>query len=322
MISKTNQSSQVSPLVSVIMPAYNAAKTIAKSIESVLAQTYETWELIVIDDGSSDETASITKQFEISDKRIVYVKLSKNGGLPNARNEGCKLAKGEFIAFLDSDDLWHLDKLNMQVSFHLRNPQIEISHTDYVFFDDSKIYKRPLKKYIEPRRIKEGLLYPAICYRNPIGVLTVVLKRSLINEVNFFDKSLKTMEDQDLWVRIAKIGKEFGFIDKVLASYRLSVSGISKQTGKYKKAYKVYIAKILKNENVLPRIMWRHYYRYFGTIYFHKGQFELSSKYFYKSIRLSSFDYTLTNTVIYLLYSELRMLVRVFSQSLGKNKKA
>jgi teichuronic acid biosynthesis glycosyltransferase TuaG len=300
-----------SPLVSVIMPAYNVAKTISESIQSVSDQSYKNWELIVVDDGSIDDTIAIAEAFKRKDDRIVVLKLLKNGGLPNARNEGCKIARGEFIAFLDSDDLWRDEKLALQVQYHLQHKEIKISHTDYHFFDESGIHKRPFKYLVDLKKDKQGYLYPGICYKNTIGILTVMVEKNVLQEVGFFDASLKTLEDHDLWVRIAK-KNEFGYINKILATYRLSQGGISKRTGKYKKAYKQFIAKVLKHEKVEASLMWRIYYRYFGTIYFHKGSFRLSCLYFWKSISLMPYDYIAASTYLYLAYAIVKGTIKGF----------
>jgi glycosyltransferase involved in cell wall biosynthesis len=305
------------PLVSVIMPAYNVAKTIAESIDSVLRQSYKNYELIVIDDGSSDNTAEIVLTFKQKDSRLMLINLSKNGGLSNARNEGCRIARGEYIAFLDSDDLWLPEKLRKQIDFHLSNPDIHISHADYHFFDTAGIHKRPLKYLIDLKKDKEGYIYPQICYKNTIGVLTVMLRKDLLNDVGLFDTSLKTMEDQDLWVRIGK-KKKFGYINEALAHYRLSESGISKQVGKYKKAYKRFIIKILSNEKVKLDLMWRNYYRYFGTIYFHKGNLFLSRLYFWKSIMLRPYDYIAISTYLYLAYTFVKGAIKELMIKLSK----
>ena len=233
------------------MPAYNSASTIAESIRSVGMQTYKNWELIIVDDGSNDFTGEIINSFKSNDPRIILLKLSKNGGLPNARNEGCRLARGEFIVFLDSDDLWSKEKLENQLHFHAVNQGIEISHTDFQLFNEYGFIKRPFKYVVDLKRDKRGDIFPGICYKNPIGILTVMVKRTLLMEVNFFDSTLWTMEDHDLWVRIAKRGKDFGYVPQVLAYYRITPGSIVSKTGKYKKAYKVFIRKLLESNNIL-----------------------------------------------------------------------
>ena len=306
------------PAVSIIMPAYNAGATIAESIQSVLNQVYQYWELIVVDDGSKDNTSEIVNTFINKEKRVILLRLLQNGGLPNARNEGCKMARGKFIAFLDSDDLWHVDKLAMQLHFHSVHPDIEISHTDFHLFNDQGFLKRPLKYFIDLKRHKQGQIYPRICYRNPIGILTVMAKKTLLQEVGFFDASLWTMEDQDLWVRIAKRKIEFGYISRVLGYYRITPGGISRKTGKYKKAYKKFIQKVLGSENINHNMIWRNYYRTLGTTYFRNGHMELARLYFWRSIKLVPFDRIAITTYLYMIYGLVKELLKRFEFRKGR----
>ena len=121
------------PLVSVIMPAYNAQKYIAESIESVIGQTYLNWELLIVDDGSTDDTASIIKQYQLNDSRIQYF-YQESGRQGKAKNTAIKNSKGDYIAFLDSDDLWLKEKLKISVN--------EITKGDYsLLFTDSYIFQ-------------------------------------------------------------------------------------------------------------------------------------------------------------------------------------
>jgi teichuronic acid biosynthesis glycosyltransferase TuaG len=301
--------------ISIIMPAYNAAKTISQSIESVIKQSHKNWELLIIDDGSQDNTSALVLDFQNKDQRIKLIKLSRNGGLSNARNEGCRAAIGSFISFLDSDDLWHENKLEIQVNFHLLNPEIDISHTDFHLFDDHGVLKRPFKRLIDRKRNKEGQIYPGICYKNPIGILTVMVRRSLLNDIGLFDTTLWTFEDQDLWVKIAKRRKHFGYIPDVLAFYRLVPGSISNKTGRYKKAYKKFITKLLSTDNLNPHLLFRFYYRHFGIVYFKSHQYKLSRLYFLKSIQIIRFDLISLSTIVYTLLGIAKQSIRVFKSS-------
>jgi teichuronic acid biosynthesis glycosyltransferase TuaG len=296
--------------VSIIMPAYNAAKTIAESIDSVLQQSFPAWELIIVNDGSQDETASIGKAFQQADNRVVLVNLEKNAGLPNARNEGIRKARGTFIAFLDSDDLWHPDKLTLQLNFHEKNKHVAISHTDFQSFSERASNNRPFKNLVNLRAKKDGFLFPQICYSNVVGILTVMVKRELLLRVGLFDTSLWTMEDHDLWVRIAKNKAYFGYIPNVLAYYRIGASGITSKTGRYKQAYKIFIEKVGYSTGIKKDLMWRSYYRYFGSVYFKKGKFKLSRLYFCKSIGLMPYDYFAIPAYLYVAYGFIKEMVQ------------
>jgi teichuronic acid biosynthesis glycosyltransferase TuaG len=303
------------PQVSVIMPAYNAGTTIAESIQSVLNQTFRNWELIIVDDGSTDNTGGIVNNFINADTRLVLLSLGKNRGLANARNEGCKMARGDYIAFLDSDDLWHSEKLRLQLDFHLSNRGIEISHTDFHFFDVHGILKRPLKYLVNQDRHKVGKLYPRICYNNPVGILTVMATKTLLQEAGFFDTALWTMEDQDLWVRIAKMGKAFGYIPRVLAYYRLVPGSITSKTGKYKKAYKTFMSKVSSEGTLDGSRLLQYYYRYFGTIYFRDRKYRLAKLFFCKSIMVGRFGMIAITTALYFLYAVIMDITRKIEQN-------
>ncbi|MCC8423980.1 glycosyltransferase [Mucilaginibacter sp. UR6-11] len=278
-------------LVSIIMPAFNAAATISASVESVLAQTYRNWELIIINDGSSDNTVGLATKYAQADNRIVVVDLKKNGGLPNARNQGINKATGDFVAFLDSDDTWAPEKLNKQVNFHLKQPTIKISHTGFDLFNAGGVVKRPLKRIVEFNYKKSGNLIPSIYCKNSVGVLTVMADKELIQKVGGFDINLWTMEDQDLWIRIAKLGEEFGYINEDLASYRLGSGGITNKINKYKNAYRKLIAKykVETIETKSYRLALANYYRYFGIVYLKEGAYKLSLLYLVKSIKFDRY---------------------------------
>jgi len=273
------------------MPAYNAGSTIKLSIESVLNQTYLYWELIIINDGSIDDTQLIINDYRKIENKIVVVNLKKNGGLPNARNEGLRLAKGEFIAFLDSDDIWYKHKLEKQIAFHDKYPNINISHCGFEIFNESGIIKRPFKRIIEFNYKKKGILIPSIYCKNTIGVLTVLIRRTFLNNIGEFDSTLWTMEDQDLWIRIAQTGAYFGYIDKKLAKYRLNTNSISNNVGKYKAAYKKLNNKYqsVASQNQSYKLVLSNYYRYFGIVYYKRHAYKLASLYLAKSLKLEKY---------------------------------
>lgn len=209
------------PLVSIIMPAFNAEAYIRTAVESVLAQTYEHWELLVVDDGSTDGTARIVEDFR--DSRIVLIRKT-NGGVSSARNVGLNNAKGSFIAFLDSDDIWLSQKLAQQVSFMLERPETAISHTLYASINEAG--KPILNRQLYPFQIvdaKERLLV-----FNYIATLTVMLRADIISAIDGFDESLMGPEDWDCWLRVCNLG-ELGLIELDLARYREHSGGISKR---------------------------------------------------------------------------------------------
>ena len=174
-------------------------------MESVLSQTFTADEIIIIDDGSSDKTQKITQDFP--NIRYFY---QKNSGVSSARNLGIKKAKNEWIAFLDSDDEWHLHKLQEQAAFHKHNSNILMSYTDEQWIREGKDVKIP-KKF---QKIGKNAFLENISYCN-IAPSSVVLHRSLFDAVGLFDTGLEVCEDYDLWLRIA-LDFEIALVNKKL----------------------------------------------------------------------------------------------------------
>jgi glycosyltransferase involved in cell wall biosynthesis len=290
--------------VSVIMPAFNAMHTIKESINSVLAQNYTEWELIIVNDGSSDDTHKIITSF-LTDKRIIYVNLPKNRGLSSARNEGIRTSSGDYICFLDSDDIWDSSKLKKQIEFHNSNPEIVISHTKFFLFTNINSPIKPWNFLTDILFKKQGDMLPQLYYKNIIGILTVMIRRDVILEMGGFDTSMWTFEDQDLWLRLAKKDYQFGYVDKVLAYYRISPNGMVHKIGKYKKAYKNFLYKYHTDLISLKLFDTAngHFYRYFGTFYYKKGNFMLARLYFIKAIKSLNFSFFKISTVVYFLLS-------------------
>lgn len=207
-------------LVSIIMPAYNAEKYIGDSIKSVLAQTYSNWELIVVDDGSTDGTAAVVREFVDRDNRIKYF-YQENGRLGKARNTGIGHAAGPLIAFLDSDDLWVETKLEAQTrAMTEKNADIVFSKA-WIFTDED------IAAQTETMLSTVGLFsgqdfFDSLVRQNQLPVLTVLLKKSTLDRVGLFEEAQPYHggEDYDLWLRLAQAGFVFYGMDAVLARYR------------------------------------------------------------------------------------------------------
>lgn len=204
------------PIVSVILPAYNADSTIRSTIESILEQTFPDFELIIIDDGSTDDTADVVHQF--GDKRIIYLYQS-NHERAEARNNGIAKSKGEFIAFLDADDLWLPEKLNKQMWLMQNNPKVGLVYCDLFYFDDETgenliLYSRTAS--LHRGRVSIELLLENNFIKSP----TPLIRREIFNQVGLFDTSLIPCEDWEMWLRI--IAKNpIDYIDEPLARYRV-----------------------------------------------------------------------------------------------------
>ena len=176
--------------ISVIIPTFNRADFILQAIKSVQNQSISVDEIIVIDDGSTDGTKELLK-----DENIVYI-YQKNSGVSAARNQGIKKAKCDWLAFLDSDDLWHKDKIKEQVALHVNNPTLKASFTDEKWIRNGKIVNK--KKHLR----KEEPTFLNSLRTCKIGVSTFFVHKCVFDEVGLFDENLKVCEDYDLWLRI------------------------------------------------------------------------------------------------------------------------
>jgi len=243
------------------MPACNAAKTISESISSIQAQDYSNWELIVINDGSVDRTPEIVENFLNADKRIKVIHQD-NQGIARAENNGLKAVKGEYIAFLDSDDLWEKDKLAKQVNCFEKNNNEKLG----LVYGNIKIFcqdasKAKFFKYVEPVGVKDNFL--RLLVYDYIPKLTVMLKTKVLAEVGVFDENLFGTEDWDLWIRIAKKFDIF-YIDEPLGSYRSHKSAMTKNRKRHStEEFKVIRKHVLEAggipKEIIQKSLWVHY---------------------------------------------------------------
>ena len=203
------------------MPAFNASDYIQESINSVIAQKYSNWELIIVDDGSTDSTSSIIIKNSLKDSRIKYF-YQENGKQGKARNLGIAYAKGMFVAFLDADDLWMPEKLEIQLEeIQLKN--VDLVFSDSYIFDDNNFSDRSRKMNIPDQIFTGDEALKLFLEGNRIPTLTVLVKKEKIHLVNGFTekKNIQNAEDYHLWLKM--IIKECVFYgsDKILASYRM-----------------------------------------------------------------------------------------------------
>jgi len=205
-------------LVSIITPSYNSAKFISETINSVIAQSYKNWEMIIVDDVSTDNSVEVIKHFVEKDSRIKLIQLSKNSGAAVARNTAIENANGRFLAFLDSDDLWKENKLETQITFMLDN-DIEFSYSSYELIDEDgnqlHINKDPLSKINYKELLKE----------NQIGCLTAIYDQVKLGKC--YMPLIRKRQDYGLWLNILK-KVEYGYkVPANLAFYRVRTSSIS-----------------------------------------------------------------------------------------------
>jgi len=191
--------------ITVVIPTYNRYELLKRALASVYSQSYMPKEVIIIDDGSSDNTSQIQNLFPHA-KYIYQI----NAGVSSARNLGIKNSTCQWITFLDSDDTWHVEKLQRHVEFHNQNPKILMSYTDEQWIRDAKEVKIPKKFHKVGGDIFDKCLSHCI-----IAPSSAMMHKKLLDEVGLFDESLEVCEDYDLWLRVA-CGNKIGFIEKKL----------------------------------------------------------------------------------------------------------
>jgi len=205
--------------VSIIMPSYNTAKYIAESIDSVINQTHTNWELIIVDDCSTDNTDEIIKPY-LEDSRIKYLKNEKNSGAAVSRNYALREAKGKWIAFLDSDDIWYPEKLEKQIDFMMKN-NYSFSYTAYEQIDEES---KSMNIFVSgPKRINKRGQYN-FCWQ---GCLTVMYDHEKVGLIQIED--LKKNNDYAMWLKVIEKANCYLY-NECLAKYRIRTGSISRHS--------------------------------------------------------------------------------------------
>lgn len=258
------------PLISVIMNCHDGEKFLKKSIDSIISQTYKNWEIIFFDNKSRDNSSKIVKRFK--DKRIRYFKSNKFLNLYNARNLAIKRAKGKYITFLDTDDLWTKDKLQTQLSFLFKNKEYKIIYSNYFFLDEIKKKKKKRFNFL----LRSGSITQNLLDEYSIGILTAMIEKNIFQK-NIFNKNYNIIGDFDFFIKISQKLK-IGYIKKPLAFYRLHETNFSKEkVDLYFKELKNWL---LRNEKNLTKLSFdtskikfflfklkiKSYLNYFGRV--------------------------------------------------------
>lgn len=215
----------MSAKVSVVVPTYNRANVIGRALRSILEQTYSDYEVIVVDDGSTDDTESVVNA--INDARLRYIPLSENQGVAHARNVGIREAACDYIAFLDSDDEWLPDKLQLQME------EMEKLDDSYGMVycrmggwtrDGSSRFVCPVLDW--KQEVLAGNIFHSLLFRNVIGTPSMLVRRECFEEVGGFKEALHCLEDWEMILRIAKRWK-IGFVDKILVEVHKSEGSVT-----------------------------------------------------------------------------------------------
>jgi len=210
-------------LVSVIIPCYNYGRFVGEAIQSVLGQTYRSLEVIVVDDGSTDNTREAVYSF--NDTRIKYI-YQQNAGVNAGRNTGIKEAKGEFIAFLDADDLWYPEKLEKQLLLFEKDPEIGLVYCLFAYFDSES---GNIIGFHKEYKCFRGNVLEKLYGKNFIGSPTPVIRREVFEKTGLFETDDQSVDDWTLWTKIA-FHYKIDYVPEVLAKYRIHIGAISYRT--------------------------------------------------------------------------------------------
>lgn len=242
-------------LVSIITPMYNSEKFIELTIQSVQKQTYPNWEMIIVDDASTDTSAQIVKNLITEEPRLQLIKLADNLGPAHTRNKGIQLAKGRFLAFLDSDDLWHKDKLEKQINFIISN-KYAFTFTGYEKIDESG----GSIGIVLPNKNKVS--YHDLLKSNHIGCLTVMLDMKLLEKKKYMP-DIKKRQDHGLWLKVLKGVKSAYCLDENLGKYRIRQGSVSiNKLNNIKYQWKLY--RSIEKLNILQSLYYMAFYSYYG----------------------------------------------------------
>ena len=233
------------PLVTVVIPTYNHATMLQRALDSVVQQTYQNWNAVVINNFSTDNTIEVVNGFK--DSRITCINFKNNGVIAASRNEGIDLATGSFVAFLDSDDTWTADKLEKCVAVLNLGADL-VCHAEFWIDENGK--SRLVKYGPKSRATRDQLIYNG----NRISTSATVVRTSLLKEAKGFDTSpeLISTEDYDLWIRLAEISNRFEFIDEPLGEYHRHDTNVSSNIEKHLRAELALLTKHFATDRSFP----------------------------------------------------------------------
>lgn len=210
------------PEISIIIPCYNQSEFLRESVGSVTRQSFQDFEIIIVNDGSTDQTQHVAEELAHSDSRI-NVCAKTNGGLSSARNSGLALAKGNFIQFLDADDLILPDLYLHVIRHFLEHPEVDMAQVGYRYVNETN--NEILSEIVPPRRTK---LIPDVLMNNIGPCHSFIVKRELVERIGKFDEALRSGEDWDYWIRAGKLCACLGTIRQVGVAYRYVTNSMSR----------------------------------------------------------------------------------------------
>lgn len=246
-------------MVSIIIPTYNYALYIGETLDSIVNQSYANWECIIVDDGSTDNTREVVQYYTALDNRFKYVQ-QQNQGVSAARNTGLKLSKGEFIQFLDGDDLLQLDKIKSQVQAFEKNPSADIVYNDVRFFDNNasdrlriSFDKTKSERWLPKLSEKGASVVAGFCKLNFLVINSPLIRKNIFSKVGFFDEAMHALEDWDFWMRCALSDSYFYYNTTENGAYalvRVHYGSLSTQKKLMNNSHFLFLQHALNHKNI------------------------------------------------------------------------
>lgn len=283
------------PKVSVVIPTYNRAHLLPRAIQSVLDQTYQDLEIIIVDDGSRDNTERVIKNFK--DERIRYIQHNQNKGASAARNTGIRESRGKYIAFQDSDDEWFSNKLEKQIeAFADAPPEVGIVYSGFYRIEaDRKLYLPS-----DQLSLKEGNIHNELLKGNFVGTPTVLMKKECFRNQRYFNESLPALEDWELWIELSKY-YTFRYIKKPLLCSYSTPNSINLNENNMLKAHEIILLTHLDDFSKNKKNLSEHYYD-IGTGLCSIGNFNNGKNDLIKSLKAYCLNFKTISVLFILLF--------------------
>jgi len=267
------------------MPCFNHGRFVAASVRSILKQTHSQLELIVVDDCSSDQSREVILDFARRDPRVVAAFHDRNRGRSGSRNHGLRLAKGDFIAFCDADDLWFPEKLALQLDQLRRQPGYDVAYCDALIVDEHGVASsRRFSDLFPPPAAASGSLFGELCLRNFINTQTVLLRRSCVGAGDLFDERIQLSEDWWCWICLSRRHR-FSYLSQPLGMYRVHSrsTAATERAGYNGNRYKV-LRRVMKRCPELPPRARAEIWYHMGVELHYSGRPRLARRFLLRSL--------------------------------------
>ncbi len=299
-------------MVSVVITSYNYGRYLALCVGSALGQTYRNIEVIIVDDGSTDDTGEVARKF-LSDPRVRYIR-QKNAGQANAKNSGIRAATGEFIAFLDSDDFWETNKLEKQMPL-FSDPRVGVVYSRARYIDGKGV---PIDLTLAGEHLlpRSGRVTEHLFFDNFVPFSSAVVRRECVGKAGIFDESIKMGIDWDLWLRIS-VNYTFAYVDEPLLAYRVGHSGqMSRNLEERQRCSDIITGRFLAaHPGLIPKSTIRHAltYMYVSRGYFYEGiNFKKSATCYMTALKINPFSPGVYRGLLRLMFRQF--IIKILTQ--------